>query len=105
MPCNIVNFILVNRESEVRRGRQQGEETRKKERSKVKKAPGGKKKKCGGSGGHWLPAPRIRQSPAMSGWMSLCAGMEVLARVELSTKAARRKTRGRGLRGACAALL
>jgi len=46
MPCNIVNFISVNRESEVGRGRQQGEDVRKKERSKVEKTPAGEEKKC-----------------------------------------------------------
>jgi len=34
--CNLVNFILVNWELEVGRGWQQGEDTRMKERSKVK---------------------------------------------------------------------
>jgi len=34
MPCNLVNFISVNWESEVEWRRQQGDDTRKKERKK-----------------------------------------------------------------------
>jgi len=48
MPCNLVNFILVNRESEVGRGWQRGEDTRKKERSKVEKTPAGEERSAGG---------------------------------------------------------
>jgi len=48
MPCNLVNFISVSRESEVGQGRQRGEETRKKERSKVEKTPVGEERSAGG---------------------------------------------------------
>jgi len=92
MPCNLVNFISVNRELEVGRGRQQGEDTRKKERSKVEKTPAGKEKKCRG-GGDWLPPPRTRRCPAMPGRLSLCAGVEAPARAEPSSEAARRRAR------------
>ena len=50
MPCNLANFISVNQESEVGRGWQQGEDTRKKERNKVGKAPAGKERKARGGG-------------------------------------------------------
>ena len=53
-------------------------------------------------GGDWLP-PWIRRCPAMSSWLSLCAGVEVPARTGSGSKAARR--RERELRGAGAVLL
>ena len=37
MPCNLVNFNSVNRESEVGRGRQQGKEKKKREKEKKEK--------------------------------------------------------------------
>jgi len=41
----------------------------------------------------------------MTGRLSLCAGVEAPARAEPSSEVTRRRARGRGLRGACAALL
>ena len=80
-----------------------GEDMRKKERIQAEKAHVVRIRSAGG-GGHRLPPPRIQQCPAMSSWLSLCAGMEALARAEPSTKAARRRARERGLLGACTAL-
>ena len=47
--------------------------------------------------GGWnqLPPPRIRRCPAMSGRLSLYAGVEAPERVEPSSEAARRKARER----------
>jgi len=49
MPCNLVNFIVVNQESEVRQGRQRGEDMRKKQRSKVEKSQQSRKGVQGGA--------------------------------------------------------
>jgi len=49
MPCNIVNFISVNRESEVGRGRQQGEEkTRQKKKGVNSEKPQQARKRSAG---------------------------------------------------------
>jgi len=45
MPCNLVNFISVNWESEVQQGRQWGEDTRKKEENKRKERERERKKR------------------------------------------------------------
>jgi len=103
-PC-LFDFILVNRESEVRRGQQQGEEkTRQKKKGVKSEKPQRARKR---SAGWWdqLPPPRIRRCPAMSGQLSLCAGVEAPARAEPSGEAARSRARERELRGARAALL
>ena len=112
MPCNLVNFISVNWESEVRQKQQWGEDMRKKEKKRKERArerkkgvklsnPSGQGKECGT--GDQLSPPWIRRCPAMSGRLSLCAGVKVPKRMGSGIKVARR--RERGLRGACAALL
>jgi len=45
MSCNLVNFILVNQESEVGWGWQRGEDTRKKEKKKERKGKRKSKRK------------------------------------------------------------
>jgi len=56
MLCNLINFISVNQELEVWWGQLQGEDIKKKERSKVKKHQRVRKEV---RGGNWLPPPRI----------------------------------------------
>jgi len=45
MPCNLVNFILVNQESEVRQGQQWREDMRKNEEKKGKQGQEKERKK------------------------------------------------------------
>jgi len=51
MPCNLVNFISVNQESEVRRGRQQGEEKMRQKKQGVKSEKPQRARKRSGGGG------------------------------------------------------
>ena len=104
MPCSLVNFISVNRESEAGRGRQQGEETRKNERSKVEKTPVGKEKKCRGGEQVTAITDSMMSSDVRSA-QSLCRrGGPGEGRVQQRGGEEESK-RKRELRGACAALL
>jgi len=77
VPCNLVNFISVNRESEVGPGRQLREEkTRQKIKGVKSEKPQRARKRIAG-GWDQLPPSRIQQCPAMSGRLSLCAGVEL----------------------------
>jgi len=105
MLCNLVNFILVNRELEVGWGWQWREDVGKKEGRKRKERvretkkgvklsnPSGRGNECRVVVGDRLPLERIRRCPAMSCQLSLCAGMEVLARTRSGSKAGRRRER------------
>jgi len=70
-----------------------GDEKKKKQAVKSEKPQRARKRSVGG----WnhLPPPRIRRCPAMSGQLSLCAGVEAPVRAEPSSKAARRRARAR----------
>jgi len=72
MPCNLVNFILVNRESEVGRGRQRGKETREKERSEVEKPQRARKGVLGGEGGIGYHHHRFDDVQHVRSAQSLC---------------------------------
>ena len=80
-----------------------GEDETEKKGIKSEKPQWARKRSAGG----WdqLPPPWIRRCPAMSGRLSLCAGVEAPARAEPSSEAPRRRARERELRGSCAALL
>ena len=70
---------------------------------KSKKPQQVRKRSAGVGVGNLLPSPQIRWRPATSGWLSLCAGVEVPARTRSSSKTVR--MRARGLQGTWAALL
>jgi len=92
MPCNLVNFILMNQESEFGWGWQQGEEKTRQKKKKSRKNPSVQEKVVRGC--DQLAPPRIRRCPVMSGQFSFCVGMDTLARAEPSSEAARRRARG-----------
>jgi len=105
MPCNLVNFIfgelgIGGLAGTAARG--EGEKTRQeKKKGKVRKTPAGEEKKCGARGSVTTTTDLTMSSDVRLA-QSLCRRGGP-ARVEPSSEAVRR--RGRGWRGACAALL
>jgi len=67
----------------VGRGRKTRQETK---RSKVRKKPADEEKKCGGRG-----SVTTTMDSMMSSRLSLCAGVETLARAETSSEVVRRR--------------
>jgi len=82
IPCNLVNFVLVNQKSEVRWGQQQGEEkTRQKKKGVKSEKPQRRGKEVRGDGisYHQHGFNDVQQ---MSDRLSLCAGAAVPARAQ-----------------------
>jgi len=105
MPCNLVNFISVSRESEVGRGWQWGEEKTRQKKKGVKSEKSQRARKRSAGGGSVTTTTdltmssdvRLAQSLCKHGGPSKGGGQEQGGEEESKRK--------RGLRGACAALL